>query len=181
MRKIIHIDGVAVSLKYQDLPEEIDVDEITSIDYSNIYGEVVTTPVILNQVGQWKASFEKEFETQKVKLEIYEAKFKKKLRRQAARGGKFKDGGGEVIKGTEDAYEEELRSDKEWQKLKFDLIDSKKDLGIVDSLHWAISSKDRKLNNMIKQVTPKEFIEELVEGKLNGIIIKKGKSLSKNK
>ena len=44
---------------------------------------------------------------------------------------------------------------------------------MIDSLYWAIQSKDKKLTNLVPKVTPKEFYDELIEGTVNSFIIKK--------
>ena len=51
MKHVIHLNDKPIVLIYGDLDEEINVDEITKIDYSNLYGESVTISVILNRIG----------------------------------------------------------------------------------------------------------------------------------
>ena len=55
------------------------------------------------------------------------------------------------------------------------LVKKKKHLAEIDSLYWALQSKDRKLNNLVPKVTPEEFLDNLVEGEINTFIIKKEK------
>ena len=55
------------------------------------------------------------------------------------------------------------------------LVKKKKYLAEIDSLYWALQSKDRKLNNLVPKVTPEEFLDNLVEGEINTFIIKKEK------
>jgi len=57
--------------------------------------------------------------------------------------------------------------------MKKNVIKAQKDFSFIESLYWALSSKDKKLNNLIKEITPEEFEDRLIEGKVNGFIIKK--------
>jgi hypothetical protein len=44
---------------------------------------------------------------------------------------------------------------------------------MLDALQWAVQDKSKKLNNLLKPVTPTEFLNELVEGEVNSFFIKK--------
>jgi hypothetical protein len=57
------------------------------------------------------------------------------------------------------------------------LINAKHNLEIADSLYWSVKSKDQKLNNLVTGVTQEELFDELVEGTVNNIIIRKRKSI----
>ena len=46
---------------------------------------------------------------------------------------------------------------------------------MLDSLYWACQDKSRKLNGLVNGTTPQEFVEGMIEGKVNGILIKKKK------
>ena len=74
---------------------------------------------------------------------------------------------------TEGGLEEIVMLDEGLQIMKKNVIKAQKDFSFIDSLYWALSSKDKKLNNLIKEITPEEFEDRLIEGKVNGFIIKK--------
>lgn len=179
MKHVIHLDNKPVVLIYPDTDEEILVEDITKIDYGNLYGEAVTLPVMLNTVGRLKAQCESFYQTSKLECDIYEANLRKNWRREAnGNAGKFTLLEGKLelpIKLTEKSLEEAVLLDKGFQVKKNNVIKAKRDWEYLDSLHWAVSSKDRKLNNLIKGVTPEELYSELVDGKINGILIKKAK------
>ena len=65
--------------------------------------------------------------------------------------------------------------DKAFQTAKKNYIESQRDYGYLDSLFWAISDKSKKLNHLLPAVVPEDFYNELVEGEINGILIKKPK------
>ena len=59
--------------------------------------------------------------------------------------------------------------------MKKQVIAAKRDLDFIDSLYWAIQSKDKKLSVLTKGVTPEELYNEIIEGTINNIVIKKVK------
>lgn len=173
MKEVIHVGVHPIVIHSEDINEELDLDRITSIDYSNLYGEAVTVSALLNKVGIWKAIAEKSYNESIIKRDYIEAEQRSLLRRQAINNaGKFTVER-EEIKLTERALDEAILLDKRVQKAKKDVLECKKDLDLLDSLFWAVQDKSKKLNNLIKQVTPEEFIKELIEGEINTFIIKK--------
>lgn len=173
MKTVVHVGDKPVVLVFSEFDDEINVDNITSIDYSNIYGEAVTVSALLNKVGMLKAEAERIYQEKKLDCDIFEANLKKDWRREAAtEGGKFTVGD-EMIKLTEKSLEDAVLIDKGFEIKKKNVIKSKRDVDLLDSLFWSVSSKDKKLNNLLKATTPKEFYDELIEGKINTFVIKK--------
>lgn len=174
MKQLIELDEKRnVVLLSSDDVSEIDMDVVTSIDYGNIYGEAVTCAALMNKVGGLRADAQAILSSAKLECNIYEASLKRKLRKEALlQGGKIKLGD-DSIKLTENGLTEAIISDKGYQVLQKRIIAAEKDLGYVDSLYWALQSKDKKLNNILPKVTPKEFFEELIEGVVNTFVIKK--------
>ena len=73
----------------------------------------------------------------------------------------------------EKALETCFETDLEWIALKRKFITAEKNFNSLSSLYWACQDKSRKLNSLVNGVTPKEFVEEMIQGKVNGILIKK--------
>ena len=59
MKLIVEQEDKTIVLISPDADEEIYLEDITSINYSNLYGEVVTIPALLNKIGEWKAEYER--------------------------------------------------------------------------------------------------------------------------
>lgn len=174
----LNLGDKQIILIYPDFENEIDVIELTKINYSNLFGEAVTVSSLLNSFGQLRAQAEYEFESKKFQRQIMEADLEKRWRKEANRNeGKFtvteKDGGVITIKLTEKALESAIIGDLGYQTIKNNEISCKRDLDYVSALYWAIQDKSKKLDNMLPKVTPHELINELVEGTVNGICIKK--------
>lgn len=173
MNTVVHIGGRPIILLSEDVEENIDIDSLCKIDHSNLYGEIVTISALLNKIGIWKSEAESILARSKLECEIYESNLRKEIRIEANNHqGKFKVGG-DFVKLTEKAVDEVVVTDKKYQKLKKDIIENQRILSIIDSWFWAINDKSKKLNAVIKPVTPEEFCNELVEKKVNTFLIKK--------
>lgn len=173
MEILVHFNDVPVTLVTNGFEETVDIDKLTSIDYSNLYGEAVTVSALLNKVGLLRAEAERAVSEKKLEKEVYEADMKKGWRREANRnGGKFtiED---EEIKLSEKALDEALLLDEDYQKLCLEYIEAQKNFSVLDALQWSVQDKSKKLNNLLKPVTPQEFLSELVEGKVNSFLIAK--------
>lgn len=173
MEILVHFNDVPVTLVTNEFEETVDIDKLTSIDYSNLYGEAVTVSALLNKVGLLRAEAERAVSEKKLEKEVYEADMKKGWRREANRnGGKFtiED---EEIKLSEKALDEALLLDEDYQKLCLEYIEAQKNFSVLDTLQWSVQDKSKKLNNLLKPVTPQEFLSELVEGKVNSFLIAK--------
>lgn len=173
MEILVHFNDVPVTLVTNGFEDTVDIDSLTSIDYSNLYGEAVTVSALLNKVGLLRAEAERAVSEKKLEKEVYEADMKKGWRREANRnGGKFtiED---EEIKLSEKALDEALLLDEDYQKLCLEYIEAQKNFSVLDALQWSVQDKSKKLNNLLKPVTPQEFLSELVEGKVNSFLIAK--------
>lgn len=173
MEILVHFNEVPVTLVTNGFEDTVDIDQLTSIDYSNLYGEAVTVSALLNKVGLLRAEAERAVSEKKLEKEVYEADMKKGWRREANRnGGKFtiED---EEIKLSEKALDEALLLDEDYQKLCLEYIEAQKNFSVLDALQWSVQDKSKKLNNLLKPVTPQEFLSELVEGKVNSFLIAK--------
>lgn len=162
-----------IVLLASDNIDNIDMDSISMIDYSNLYGEAVTCSALLNRIGQLKADAEAIYSEAKLDANIFEASLRKQLRREALLGRGCVTVDDESVKLTEKALDELILLNKEYQALSKKVIYAKRDLDYLESLNWAISSKDRKLNNLLPKVTPDEFFDNIIEGSINTFVIKK--------
>lgn len=173
MEFLVHFGETPVKLVTNGFEGEIDIDRLTSINYENLYGEAVTISALLNKVGILRAEAEKVMSEKKLEREVYEADIKKQWRREANKnGGKFTIEG-EEIKLSEKALDEALLIDEAYQTLSIEYIDAQRNFNILDALQWSIQDKSKKLNNLLKPVTPTEFLSELVAGEVNSFIITK--------
>ena len=91
MKYTIHIGTEPITLQHDNLDRTIDVDSLTTIDTSNIFGEHVTISAAVNRIGLLKAEVEARMAEAKLEYKLYEGQYKSELRKQASRhGGKYK-------------------------------------------------------------------------------------------
>jgi predicted HicB family RNase H-like nuclease len=173
----IGIKDSTITLTHDDLDSSINIDDLTRIDTSNIFGEHVTISAAVARIGLLKAEVQARMSTTKMAYKLYENDFKSKLRKQASKNaGKFKlrvDDEDVEVRLTEKALETCFESDKQWQKLKLQFITAEKNFNALDVLYWACQDKSRKLNGLVGGTTPEDYIAGIVEGKVNGLLIKK--------
>lgn len=180
---IVHLRDKLVILTIKDWEVNLDVDTLTSIDYSNLFGEIVTVPTLLNRIGILRAELETQMEESELELKSYEADLRKQIRRESALNeGKINLGTEKIqkfAKFTENALDDVINSDPAIKIKKSNAIKRKRDFKIVDNLFWSIKAKSDKLDNLLQPVTPGDFEKELLEGTVNGILIKKKDKLFK--
>ena len=173
----INLGGQEITLYHDNMDSSINVDDLTKIDVGNIYGDAVTISAAVNRIGLIKAEVEALVGETKLDYKIYEGQFKAKLRKQAANNGGFYtiriDNEDVKIKATEKALETSFETDEKWIELKKAFITAEKNFNSLSSLYWACQDKSRKLNTLVNGVTPSEFVSEMIEGKINGILIQK--------
>jgi len=179
MQKVIVPFGQkTVVLSYGDFDDEVNVDDLTSIDYSNLYGEAVTVSALMNRIGILKSEAEANHSQKKLDCDIYEANLSRGYRRESnTTGGKFtiedETGAPFMMKLTDKAVEAAVLLDLAYQNKRKAVINAKRDLDFIESIYWAVQSKDKKLSVLMKATSPEEFYNELIEGKVNGLTVNK--------
>ncbi len=167
MKIMVKIGTKTVVLVSPDKDEEIELDDVTTINYSNLYGEAVTVSGLLNKVGLMKVEYEKKAKEEKLFCDVFAANLRKKLRREAATNGGRITIDGESFKLTEKGLEDAILLNEQYQKNLMNLIEIESKRDKLDTLFWAVQSKDKKLNNLLPKIVPQDFEKELIEGKIN--------------
>ena len=90
-KKVIQVGETTYKLLFDDFDEDMDIDSLLKIDYSNIIGELVTFPVIVNRFGNLLAEAESKVSESKLNLEVFEAKTKERLRNELAEDNENKN------------------------------------------------------------------------------------------
>lgn len=167
-KKIINIGEQTYKLIYDEFEDGIDIDSLLKIDYSNLIGEIVTFPIIVNKFGLLLADAESKVAETKLNIDVYESKAKERLRLrlQEENGGKNP---------TVDALNSAVMQDKGYQALKRKLIDVTKTRDYINSIFWSCKDKSEKLNKLSLTVQNAEIPEEVLQGRVNNIVIKKVK------
>lgn len=163
-----------VKLSFAAFDTEIDMDQYTSIDYSNIYAELITISPLMNRVGMWKADAENEYSNWKLECNVYEAKLgEMKLKELAT----VTESSGNVRYPSDERLKRVISLDEGVQLRKKKLYRLYKEFQYMESFYWSLKEKAGKLNKISESMnlSPVEFEQNIVEGSINGYIIKKQK------
>lgn len=149
--------------------QEIDVDEITKIQYHNVIGEILTISNLVNKVAILKAEQEEVVSLVKLDLNILESKLGEKAREDLSET----DDKGKAKKPTIAEVDGYVNKSQIFIDGKKKLIQEEKFLGYVEALLYAVKDKSRKLETISSKIHPDEFSAEITEGVINGIMLKK--------
>lgn len=155
------------SLPFPDY--EIDVEDLLSIHYGNIIGEVLTFPVALNRIATLKVEAESLHKMEEFDLKVFQSKRETEIRQLLISKG--------VVRPTVQYIENVLYQDVEFLKRQRNLFQTHKYLRHLEELHWSMVSKDRKIDKLTDKLQSSDLDMEIVEGALNGVLIKFAKKL----
>lgn len=147
-----------------DTDNQIDIDDILRIDYSNILGEVLTFPVIFNRIAILRSQMEEIVRRAKLDLTIFESELRNKKRNMLQTSSDKRV--------TDIQVETAIHMDASYRKKCELYYRQQRDLDYLDSLYWSAKSKDQKLNILSERITPVDFERDLVADKINGVMIK---------
>ena len=170
-KKVIQVGETTYKLWFDDFDEDMDIDSLLKIDYSNIIGELVTFPVIVNRFGNLLAEAESKVSESKLNLEVFEAKTKERLRNELAEANGGKNP-------TVEALNNALLMNKSYQALRKQFIEVQKTRDYINSIFWSAKDKSDKISILLKssEIT---LETELMESRINGVLIKKQEKLIK--
>ena len=167
-KKIVTIGSNTYKLLFDDFEEDIDIDSLLKIDYSNLVGELVTFPVILNRFGLLLAEAESQVAETKLNLDVFEAKTKEKLRIDLALENNGKNPTVETLNNA-------VTSNKAYQAMKRKLIEVTKTRDYMNSIFWCMKDKASKLEKLSLSIQPSDIPDSVIEGRVNNVLIKKAK------
>ena len=169
-KRIIQIGGNTYKLIFDNFDEDVDIDSLLKIDYSNLIGELVTFPVILNRFGILLAEAESQVAETKLNMDVYEAKTKERLRIELAEQNNGKAP-------TVEALNNAVVSNKAYQAMKRKYIEVVKTRDYINSIFWAVKDKSEKLNKLSLSIQPCDLSDSVIEGRVNNVLVKKTKKV----
>jgi hypothetical protein len=166
-RSIVELGDKVYAFFHEPFNSEVDMDDLTMIHYHNIVGEIITIPTLMNRVGILKADADNAFRETKLAHKILEAErseyYRKKLTTEVNSKVKLP-----TITQVEDA----VIQDEQVMESQLGLFKMQKQAEQIDSLYWAVKSKEMKLNQLSQNLTPSDFESEIIEESINGVLIK---------
>lgn len=162
-QQIIELRNKVVVLNILPFDTDINVDDLLKIDYSNLVGEMLTFPVLLNRIMNLKAEMQNMVNEDKVDLESFEAELTEKKRRSLTSNG------GKTTISEVDAAVKMDTSYIAKKKLHFIKV---RNLDYLDALYWSAQSKSKLLEKISDKIRPSEFEGDLLADTINGVQIK---------
>lgn len=161
-----------IRLHFKDFDADIDIDDLTMIHHENIIGEILTVSTLMNRVGLLKAEAANNVRESDLGVKIEYSRLSEHYRKT------LKKVNGEKIKyATIDEVSDAVTLDPSYQNLMKRHFRIQKELDQLESLYWAIKSKDGKVDKLSERLKPEEFEKEIVEGVINTINVKAHKKL----
>ena len=143
--------------------ENITTEDFIHTDIHNIYAELISMPVVLNMVGNWKALKQEELRNKIFDLEVLEAQVSEDIRNEYNELGK---------KITEERLKNLVKLNSSIQSKRKKVIKCQKELEQIDSIFWSAKDKSEKLRIISEKLKPEEFNTEIIIKKINSVKIK---------
>lgn len=158
-----------VVLTCESWDTDIDMDDMLKIDHHNIYAEIITVSVAINRVGNLLANMTELVAENKLDFDIFMAQKKEEVRKELS----VPDDKGKIYKATIDEIDSIIIRKQEYKVKKQKSITLQKNWDIINSYYWAMQSKANKLEKLSEKLRPEEFEHEIVQEKINGVMIQK--------
>ena len=169
-KMLITVGDTTYKLLFDDFDEDMDIDSLLKIDYSNIIGELITFPVIVNRFGNLLAEAESKVSETKLNLEVFEAKTKERLRVELAEANGGKNP-------TVEALNNALLMNNAYQVMRKRLIEVQKTRDYINSIFWSAKDKTSKIEKLSLTVQNSEIPDGVIEGRVNNVLVKKTKKI----
>ena len=171
-RLTFEFKGNQIQLIFPEFSSELDIDEITSIDYHNLFGEIITIPALMNRVGLWKAEADNSYSEYKLEVEVKEAELFHQYSKSMVEKYNGSSGKEQVKFPSSDAVQQAVNRDPIRVLMRQKLLRLQKEASYLDSFYWAVKSKEKKLDNLTHTLTPEDMQRDLVNKKFNDVLIK---------
>jgi hypothetical protein len=171
----IELGSKIVLLTLTPFNSDVDVDELTKIQYHNIIGELLTSSTQLNRIGNLLAEMEEMLSMAKLDFDIFQAQMAEQKRKELTFSETDDKGKVKVNKPTIPELESSIIRTPEYKVKKTRLFRLQKERDYVNSLYWSLKSKDDKIVKLTEKLKPEEFENDIIEGEINGILIKVAK------
>lgn len=165
-QQVIQLKSKVVILHILPFDTDINVDDLLKIDYSNLVGEMLTFPVLMNRIMNLKAEMQNMVNDSKIDLDAFEADLTEKKRRLLTSNGQ---------KTTISEVDAAVKMDINFITMSKNHYLKVRNLDYLDALYWSAQSKSKLLEKISDKIRPSEFEGELLADTINGVQIKMAK------
>lgn len=168
----IELKDRTVVLTLERFDSDCDMDEFTNIHHHNLWGEILTCSTALNRIGNLLADVNQILAQTKLDWEIFIAQMKEEQKKKLEFETLDSKGNVKYSKPTADELEMSVVRLPQYKVKKLNLIKMQKNYDVINSWYWAVKDKSEKLNKITDKLRPEEFEKDILEEKINGVIIK---------
>lgn len=148
---------------------DVDIEDLLRVQEHNIYGELITISRLMNKVGNLKAEMDEILSTAKLDFDIFYAQMQEKKKNELMAVGKA----------TVADIESAIIRTPEYKVKKLHIFKVQKNLDYIASLVESVKNKSFIVMKISDKLKPEEFEKEIVEGSVNGVMVKIAKKLIK--
>lgn len=167
MKREISIGNETYQITSEDFDEEVDIDSLLRIDLSNLVGEIVTYPIIVNRFGIMVAAKEREIAGMKISIDVLDAKLRESLRAE--------HDSQHIKPPTVDQLNTYVSSHPNMLKKKLAYAKLIEERDILQTTMWCAKDKSEKLNKLSLSLQPDDVQNVQLQGKVNGLNVTKVK------
>lgn len=168
---VIQLKNDKVAVLTICLQTELDIENLLRIDYSNIMGEILTWSLMYNRIANLRAEMSELVKETKLDTDIYEAQLKEEKRKLLQSKTEKRV--------TDTEVDTAVKLDARFAAKKKFQFKVEKEFDYFDALYWSAQSKDKKLDKLSDKLRPEDFERDLLEGTINGIMIKMSQNVIK--
>ncbi len=141
--------------------EQMDIDKLLKIDYSNLFAEILTFPLVVNRFGLLAADMDNQVKICKLNLSIFEAKLKNKIREEWFEKNKKKATVAEV--------EDQMTLDKKYKIKLTKYYTVLKEKEYIYTIYLSAKDKSNKLDKLSLSLRPGDMDEKIIQKQMNNI------------
>lgn len=164
MKRKLLIGKNVYEIEFQEFEDEIDVDELMTIHYENLVGEIITFPVVVNRLGLLLADAERALAETKLNCEIMEAKVREEIRTA------LNDEEDRKKPATVDEVNTAVYQSPVYKANKLKLFEAQKTRDYVASLLFSAKDKSSKLDKLSLSIPAGDIEEHLLQSKANSVM-----------
>lgn len=164
MKRKLLIGKNVYEIEFQEFDEEIDVDELMTIHYENLVGEIITFPVVVNRLGLLLADAERSLAEAKLNGEILEAKIREEVRSELINEEDRKK------PPTIDEVNSAVSQSPLYKANKLKIFEAQKTRDYVASMLFSAKDKSSKLDKLSLSIPAGDIEEHLLQSKVNSVM-----------
>lgn len=149
--------SLTMKLQMFDEDDEVNLDKMLTIDTANIHAEIATIPVLLNRFGFLLADANNAAETAKLQMDITEAQLADAFRNKALDSGEKQP--------SNEKVGEHVTKNPAYIVKKQLYLKRIKERDYMNSLYWALKSKDQKLQQLMGTIEAADMAESIINAR----------------